>query len=71
MKYPSTTWNPHERKSRLLERDYEDDTISAHLRLREIHAETSFAFITKNGLSFQDGSTNLANEAKHERGKAL
>jgi len=69
--YPNTTWNPHERKRRLSECDYENDSISTHTRTYKVYGEATTAFISKGGFTFRDGSTSMANETKHERGKTL
>lgn len=70
-KYPKTIWNPHERKRRLLECDYENDPGSKNSRTYKVHGEIASPFITKGGLTFHDGSTNMVDEARNERGKSL
>lgn len=67
MRYPETTWKPHECKPRVHISDIENDTFAAHARLQQVYGEVSSASIGEGYGFVQHGSKNMANEAQHER----
>ncbi len=65
-KWIDTTWKPHEREWRELKYHYENDTLSTHIRAYKVYGEASTSFISKGGLPFRDGSTDVAIQAQYE-----
>ena len=65
-KYPNTTWNPHERRSRRIECDYENDACAKNIRTYKMHGEATAKPIAACFLPFRYGSESMVNETIYE-----